>query len=228
VSNPQIHEKSELFGRYADQVQMGMSCYHRMEKCRIWSGPLARAFPEQACKEHFLRPADVEINRRCGEPRVAHPALHKRDGDAGSQAAYAKRMAKALRARLDAADPRPCHDRFDNPPCRDAAPWKGAARRRHGILLQPPQAEVPHDFGHQAGQQRYASNVLPGNSNKFVEIVKQVQAAMLAFGYFNGEINGIVGPKTREALQRMQADYGLKVTGTITPEILNALRITAR
>jgi hypothetical protein len=32
----------------------------------------------------------------------------------------------------------------------------------------------------------------------------------------------------RESLSKMQADYGLKVTGTITPQVLDVLRIEAR
>jgi His-Xaa-Ser repeat protein HxsA len=70
--------------------------------------------------------------------------------------------------------------------------------------------------------------VLPGNADKFKDIVLQVQFAMLAFGYYNGELNGVLGPDMRASLMKMQADYNLKVTGTITPETLTALRITAR
>ncbi|RUW68751.1 His-Xaa-Ser repeat protein HxsA [Mesorhizobium sp. M4B.F.Ca.ET.049.02.1.2] len=69
---------------------------------------------------------------------------------------------------------------------------------------------------------------LPGNAYKFKEIVQQVQFALLAFGYYSGEIDGEMNPELRAGLQRMQADYGLKVTGTITPETLTALRIEAR
>jgi len=50
---------------------------------------------------------------------------------------------------------------------------------------------------------------------------------MIAFGYYQGAPDGIIGAGTREALSRLQADYGLKVTGTITPETLDALKITA-
>lgn len=70
--------------------------------------------------------------------------------------------------------------------------------------------------------------VLPGNVRKFTEIVRDVQFAMMAFGYYNGELDGVLGPAMRTALSEMQADYGLKITGTITPETLTALRITAR
>ncbi|WP_224547807.1 cation:proton antiporter [Mesorhizobium sp. CA16] len=69
---------------------------------------------------------------------------------------------------------------------------------------------------------------LPGNAYKFKEIVQEVQFALLAFGYYSGEIDGEMNPELRAGLSRMRADYSLKVTGTITPETLTALRIEAR
>jgi peptidoglycan hydrolase-like protein with peptidoglycan-binding domain len=50
----------------------------------------------------------------------------------------------------------------------------------------------------------------------------------MTYGYYDGAIDGIVGPKTRAALLRFQEDFGLKITGTITPEVLDALRVTAK
>ncbi|MBL8597783.1 MAG: His-Xaa-Ser repeat protein HxsA [Devosia sp.] len=72
-----------------------------------------------------------------------------------------------------------------------------------------------------------ALKVLPGNSDKFLEIAKQVQLALYSWGYYTGEIDGVVGPATRAAISSMQADWNLKVTGTITPEVLDALKIVA-
>lgn len=71
------------------------------------------------------------------------------------------------------------------------------------------------------------AKVLPGNSDKFKRIVMQVQTALAAFGYYSGTIDGRVGPSTRTALSAMQSDYGLKITGTVTPQTLDALRIVA-
>ena len=59
-------------------------------------------------------------------------------------------------------------------------------------------------------------------------IVCQVQTGLMAYGYYDGEIDCIVGPKTRDALRRFQEDYDLKITGTITPEVLDAFRIVAQ
>ncbi|MEF2071024.1 His-Xaa-Ser repeat protein HxsA [Consotaella aegiceratis] len=70
--------------------------------------------------------------------------------------------------------------------------------------------------------------ILPGNSGKFTEIVKSVQLGLYAYGYYSGAIDGIVGPETRKALEKMQSDWNLRVTGTITPEVLDSLRIAAQ
>lgn len=70
--------------------------------------------------------------------------------------------------------------------------------------------------------------ILPGNSEKFTRIVRQVQTALYAYGYYTGIIDGKFGPETRTALSKFQKDWNLKVTGTITPEVLDALQIVAK
>ena len=72
-----------------------------------------------------------------------------------------------------------------------------------------------------------ALKVLPGSSDRFLEIARQVQLALYSWGYYSGEIDGIVGPATRTAISALQSDWGLNVTGTITPEVLDALKIVA-
>ena len=68
---------------------------------------------------------------------------------------------------------------------------------------------------------------LPGNSRKFQQIVLQVQNALHLFGY-DAPLTGIVDQGTREALIQFQAQWSLAQTGTITPEVLNALGISAQ
>ncbi len=53
----------------------------------------------------------------------------------------------------------------------------------------------------------------------------QVQGALQAYGYYDGPIDGIIGPLTREALERFQRTYGLSVTGSITSEVLDHVGI---
>lgn len=56
-------------------------------------------------------------------------------------------------------------------------------------------------------------------------IVMRVQLALKAYGYYDGPATGTVDAATRDALRRFQSDFGLKVTGTITPEVLDAFKI---
>lgn len=69
---------------------------------------------------------------------------------------------------------------------------------------------------------------LPGNSDKFASIVRQVQTALLAYGYYSGQLDGVVDAEMRLAIEKYQSDAGLKVTGTITPQLLDTLRIVAQ
>lgn len=73
-----------------------------------------------------------------------------------------------------------------------------------------------------------ATKVLPGNAAKFTSIVMQVQVGLMSYGYYDGAIDGVIGPKAKEALKRFQTDYALKVTGTVTPEVLDRLGIVAQ
>lgn len=66
---------------------------------------------------------------------------------------------------------------------------------------------------------------LPGHSALFKSIVKRLQVALMGRGLFEGPINGTVGPSTRAAIRKFQEAQGLQVTGTITPETLDALHV---
>jgi hypothetical protein len=69
--------------------------------------------------------------------------------------------------------------------------------------------------------------ILPGNSAKFTTIVRQVQLGLTSLGYYDGAIDGVIGPKAKAALKQFQTDYSIKVTGTVTPEVLDQLGIAA-
>jgi His-Xaa-Ser repeat protein HxsA len=69
---------------------------------------------------------------------------------------------------------------------------------------------------------------LSGRSELFTSIVRRVQLGLMAYGYYEGTIDGTVGPKMKSALQRFQTDFNLKVTGTITPQVLDALKISSQ
>jgi hypothetical protein len=58
-------------------------------------------------------------------------------------------------------------------------------------------------------------------------LVMRVQAALLLKNYDPGEVDGTMSTATIAALKKYQADRGLKVTGTINAQTLDALALRA-
>jgi His-Xaa-Ser repeat protein HxsA len=73
-----------------------------------------------------------------------------------------------------------------------------------------------------------APKPLSGRSELFNSIVRRVQLGLLAYGYYDGPINGVVGPQMRKALKQFQTAFHMSATGTITPEVLDALKVSAQ
>jgi His-Xaa-Ser repeat protein HxsA len=69
---------------------------------------------------------------------------------------------------------------------------------------------------------------LSGRSAMFKTVVMHVQVALMGRGLFDGPIDGLVGPKMRGALRKFQQEQGLLITGTITPQTLDALHVSSQ
>jgi hypothetical protein len=67
----------------------------------------------------------------------------------------------------------------------------------------------------------YAYNGLPPD-----QVVANVQAALQADGYYQGEVDGLLGPLTREAIADYQRDHGLYMTSAIDRPTLESLGMT--
>jgi len=52
-----------------------------------------------------------------------------------------------------------------------------------------------------------------------------VQSELAHLGYYHGEIDGIIGPMSRDAIRHFQASHGLPVTGAIDTPLLRSLRL---
>ena len=59
-------------------------------------------------------------------------------------------------------------------------------------------------------------------------LVMRVQITLMAKGYDPGAVDGEITPPMRDALKKFQTDKGLKATGTMTTETLNALGVKVR
>ena len=64
----------------------------------------------------------------------------------------------------------------------------------------------------------YGYNDLPPG-----DVVGDTQRALAEQGYYNGPIDGILGPMTRGAITRYQTDHGLAVTSAIDQQTLYSL-----
>jgi Putative peptidoglycan binding domain len=64
----------------------------------------------------------------------------------------------------------------------------------------------------------YAYNGLPPD-----QVVANVQAALQEQGYYQGEVDGLLGPLTREAIAGYQRDHGLYMTSAIDEPTLESL-----
>jgi hypothetical protein len=64
----------------------------------------------------------------------------------------------------------------------------------------------------------YASNNLPPD-----QVIANVQASLQQQGYYQGDIDGLIGPQTRGALAAYQRDHGLYETSAIDQPTLESL-----
>jgi hypothetical protein len=70
------------------------------------------------------------------------------------------------------------------------------------------------DNGYYSGQN--------GSSGASIEVL--VQSALARRGYYEGQVDGVIGPGTRSAIREFQRDNGLQVTGRIDSQTVQALR----
>ena len=56
-------------------------------------------------------------------------------------------------------------------------------------------------------------------------VIADVQAELQQMGYYRGEVDGLLGPLTREALTAYQADQGLVATAVIDQPTLDSLNL---
>jgi hypothetical protein len=66
-----------------------------------------------------------------------------------------------------------------------------------------------------------AYNIDPADS----ATVQAVQRQLLDLGYYNGSIDGVFGPSTRDAVAKYQISKQLNVTGSLSPDTLQSLNL---
>ena len=83
-------------------------------------------------------------------------------------------------------------------------------------------------WGYDSGHQYYAYDA-PIYAGRHAEppdkVIADVQAALQEMGYYKGEVDGLLGPLTREALTGYQRDNGMMVTAVIDEPTLESLNM---
>ena len=73
-------------------------------------------------------------------------------------------------------------------------------------------------YGSQTGGSQYGAEY-------WNKLAMSVQSKLASGGYYHGQVDGVIGSGSVEAIRRFQADHGLTVTGKIDPKLLKAMGI---
>ena len=101
--------------------------------------------------------------------------------------------------------------------------------------VQPDYNTAPvnnYPYGYYTGVQP-GDNTAPADDNTAADngapvadtTVQAVQTELTQLGYYNGPVDGIFGPTTRDAVARYQMDKQLEVTGSLSPDTLQSLGV---
>lgn len=84
----------------------------------------------------------------------------------------------------------------------------------------------PYYYGYGAGYYPYGSYYGDGYGYGYNDgsVAADVQAALADLGYYNGPIDGVLGPRSRRAIANFQARNGLRPTGRVDQRLLSALQ----
>ena len=83
-------------------------------------------------------------------------------------------------------------------------------------------------WGYDQGHEYYAYDApiyVGKRSDPPDKVIADVQAALQDMGYYKGEVDGLMGPLTREALTGYQTDNGMTVTAVIDEPTLDSLNM---
>jgi hypothetical protein len=64
-----------------------------------------------------------------------------------------------------------------------------------------------------------------GSQDYWSDLAMSVQTKLTSDGYYHGQIDGVLGSGSLEAIRQFQSDHGLAVNGKIDPKLLDALGI---
>lgn len=80
-----------------------------------------------------------------------------------------------------------------------------------------------YDSGVDQGEEYYDQNGYDSSDQNTDSTTAAAQEQLARQGYYRGEIDNVLGPETRRAIARYQSNHGLRVTGNLTTDTLQAL-----
>lgn len=152
------------------------------------------------------------------------------DGVAGAQTRAAIRLYQADAGLPVDGEPTPAlldHLQFARPPVRNTRVATSAGTVSPQGSEAPPNAALAPAPGFGANRPAGDLAAVPAAENLLPTYIAAVQQALAAKGYRPGPADGVLGPRTRAAIRRYQADYGLPVTGEVSLGLLNHLRLVS-
>lgn len=90
--------------------------------------------------------------------------------------------------------------------------------------LPKPQASLRSNDGKSENFKIARDGGQPMTTKKADPSLADIQSALAKMNLYGGSVDGLPGPKTREAIQKFQQEAGLQPTGEIDPLLIDAIR----
>jgi Putative peptidoglycan binding domain len=94
--------------------------------------------------------------------------------------------------------------------------------------VQPDDNTAPtsaYPYGYYTGVQPDDNTATDNGAQVADTTVEATQERLAQLGYYNGQVDGIFGPTTRDAVAKYQIDNQLDVTGSLSPDTLQSLGV---
>lgn len=95
--------------------------------------------------------------------------------------------------------------------------YSGCAKREETKILEPEELLKEEQVIKVVPPEISSSPSLAPEEEKVLQN-KRIQEALKIAGFYTGEIDGKIGPKTREAIKKFQSAKGLKADGIVGPQ----------
>lgn len=120
------------------------------------------------------------------------------------------------------------HDAFFSYPRTSWSVSFGTGYAGAGYYYGPPDADYYYEgsgVAYYPRRELVPSRYYGSSYGSVGSVDASVQAALARRGYNPGPVDGELGPMSRRAIMRFQADHGLAVTGTVNSNLLRSLGI---